>query len=161
MRGSIRRKKKSLHLIYSLYIITQTSKSLWPVMQVRTVLEPTYYTKWETDHKSQSSTHQGCCYFKKKKLLSDRKGSTENYFCCYRILQSHPWKTDHKPQLTIGGCKKGLPTHIANRTQRWGTILLNYTFKTLKNYLCRPIVETVPKTYRTPWRQWSPPYEQK
>ena len=25
--------------------------------------------------------------------------------------------------------KKGLPTHTANRLQRWGTILLNYDFK--------------------------------
>ena len=29
---------------------------------------------------------------------------------------------------TIFGSKKGLPTHTANRFQRWGTILLNYDF---------------------------------
>ena len=38
-------------------------------------------------------------------------------------------QTDHKPLLTIYGSKKGLPTHTANRLQRWGTILLNYTFE--------------------------------
>ena len=37
-------------------------------------------------------------------------------------------QTDHKPLLTIYGSKKGLPTHTANRLQRWGTILLNYNF---------------------------------
>ena len=37
-------------------------------------------------------------------------------------------QTDHKPLLTIFGSKKGLPTHTANRLQRWGTILLNYNF---------------------------------
>ena len=38
-------------------------------------------------------------------------------------------QTDHKPLLTIFGSKKGLPTHTANRLQRWGAILLNYDFK--------------------------------
>ena len=38
-------------------------------------------------------------------------------------------QTDHKPLLTVLGSKKGLPTHTANRLQRWGTILLNYNFK--------------------------------
>ena len=37
--------------------------------------------------------------------------------------------TLHKPLLTIFVSKKGLPTHTANRQQRWGTILLNYHFK--------------------------------
>ena len=37
-------------------------------------------------------------------------------------------QTDHMPLLTIFGLKKGLPTHTANRVQRWGTILLNYNF---------------------------------
>ena len=37
-------------------------------------------------------------------------------------------QTDNKPLLTIFGSKKGLPTHTANRLQRWGTILLNYDF---------------------------------
>ena len=37
--------------------------------------------------------------------------------------------TDHKPLLTIFGSKKGIPTHTANRLQRWSTILLNYNFK--------------------------------
>ena len=37
-------------------------------------------------------------------------------------------QTDHKPLITIFGSKKGLPTHTANRLQRWGTILLNYNF---------------------------------
>ena len=31
--------------------------------------------------------------------------------------------------FTIYGLKKGLPTHTANRLQRWSTILLNYDFK--------------------------------
>ena len=38
-------------------------------------------------------------------------------------------QTDHKPLLTIFGLQKGLPTHTANRLQRWSTILLNYNFK--------------------------------
>ena len=40
-------------------------------------------------------------------------------------------QTDHKPLLTIFGSKKGLPSHTANRLQKWGTILLNYNFKML------------------------------
>ena len=42
-------------------------------------------------------------------------------------------QTDHKPLLTIFGSKKDLPTHTANRLQRWGTILLNYNFQMEKN----------------------------
>ena len=38
-------------------------------------------------------------------------------------------QTDHRPLLSIFGSKKGIPTHTANRLQRWATILLNYTFK--------------------------------
>ena len=38
-------------------------------------------------------------------------------------------QTDHKPLLTIFGSKKGVPTHTANRLQRWSIILLNYNFK--------------------------------
>ena len=38
-------------------------------------------------------------------------------------------QTDHKPLLTIFGSKKGIPTHTANRLQRWSIILLNYNFK--------------------------------
>ena len=39
-------------------------------------------------------------------------------------------RTDRKPLLTIFGSKKGLSVYMANRLQRWGTILLNYNFKT-------------------------------
>ena len=38
-------------------------------------------------------------------------------------------QTDHKPQHTIFGSKKGLPMHTANWLQKWGTILLSYYFK--------------------------------
>lgn len=38
-------------------------------------------------------------------------------------------QTDHRPLLSIYGSKKGIPTHTANRLQRWGTELLNYNFK--------------------------------
>ena len=38
-------------------------------------------------------------------------------------------QTDHKPLVTIFGSKKGLPTYIANKLLRWGTILLNYDFQ--------------------------------
>ena len=38
-------------------------------------------------------------------------------------------QTDHKPLLTIFGSKKGIPTHTANRLQRWAVTLLNYQFK--------------------------------
>lgn len=37
-------------------------------------------------------------------------------------------QTDHRLLLTIFRLKKGLPTHMANRLQRWGTILLNYDY---------------------------------
>ena len=39
-------------------------------------------------------------------------------------------QTDHKPLITIFGSKKGLPVYTVNRLLRWGTILLNYNFKT-------------------------------
>ena len=39
------------------------------------------------------------------------------------------FQTNHHPPLSIIGLKKGIPTHSANRLQRWGTILLNYSFK--------------------------------
>ena len=38
-------------------------------------------------------------------------------------------QTDYKPLLPIFGSKKGVPTHSANRLQRWRVILLNYNFK--------------------------------
>ena len=38
-------------------------------------------------------------------------------------------QTDHKLLLLIFGAKKGVPTHSANRLQRWSVILLNYNFK--------------------------------
>ena len=38
-------------------------------------------------------------------------------------------QTDYKPLLIIFGSKKGIPTHTANRLQRWSIILLNYNFK--------------------------------
>ncbi|XP_026441989.1 uncharacterized protein K02A2.6-like, partial [Papaver somniferum] len=48
----------------------------------------------------------------------------------HRFLHGRHFKlqTDHKPLISIFGSKKGLPTHTANRLQRWGTILLNYDF---------------------------------
>ena len=36
---------------------------------------------------------------------------------------------DHCPLLAIFGSKKGIPTHTANRLQRWATMPLNYSFK--------------------------------
>lgn len=36
--------------------------------------------------------------------------------------------TDHKPLLTIFGSKKGIPTHTANRLQRWALVLMSYDF---------------------------------
>ena len=38
-------------------------------------------------------------------------------------------QTDHRPLQAIFGYKKGLSTQTANRSQRWGTILLNHDFK--------------------------------
>ena len=39
-------------------------------------------------------------------------------------------QTDHKSLITIFGSKKGQLIYTANRLLRWGTILLNYNFKT-------------------------------
>lgn len=36
--------------------------------------------------------------------------------------------TDHRPLLFIFGSKKGVPTHVANRIQRWAIILMAYDF---------------------------------
>ena len=38
-------------------------------------------------------------------------------------------QTDDHPLLAIFGSKKEIPTHTANRLQRWVTMLLNYSFK--------------------------------
>ena len=38
-------------------------------------------------------------------------------------------QTDHKPLLSIFGTKKVVPTHSANRLQKWSVNLLNYNFK--------------------------------
>lgn len=38
-------------------------------------------------------------------------------------------QTDHKPLLAIFGRKNGIPTHAANRLQRWAVILLAYDFE--------------------------------
>uniref|UniRef100_A0A914WIF7 RNA-directed DNA polymerase n=1 Tax=Plectus sambesii TaxID=2011161 RepID=A0A914WIF7_9BILA len=37
-------------------------------------------------------------------------------------------QTDHKPLLTIFGCRQGIPVYTANRLQRWATTLLGYDF---------------------------------
>ena len=49
----------------------------------------------------------------------------------YRYLHDRFFtlQTDHKPQITIFGSKKGLPIHTANRLLRCGTSLPNYSFK--------------------------------
>ena len=49
----------------------------------------------------------------------------------HRFIHGRPFllQTDHRPLLSIFGSKKGIPTHTANRLQRWGTCLLNYNFK--------------------------------
>ena len=46
----------------------------------------------------------------------------------YLLGRHFKLQTDHKLLIFIFGSKKGLPTHTANRLQRWGTILLNYDF---------------------------------
>ena len=48
-----------------------------------------------------------------------------------RFLHGRPFmlQTDHKPLLAIFGSKKGIPTHTANRLQRWAVALLNYQFR--------------------------------
>ena len=51
-------------------------------------------------------------------------------FHWYLHGRSFTLQTDHKPLITIFGSKKGLPIYTANRLLRWGTILLNYNFKT-------------------------------
>ena len=70
----------------------------------------------------------------------------------------HGWnftlQTDHKPLLTIFGSKKSLPTHTANRLQRWGTILLNHDFKMVypppnKFVLADGLSRLIPKIQRT------------
>ena len=38
-------------------------------------------------------------------------------------------QTDHKLFLLILGLKNGVPTHSANRLQRWSVILLNYNYE--------------------------------
>ena len=61
----------------------------------------------------------------------------ESFAIIYAIKKFHRFihgriftlQTDHKPLLTIFGSKKGIPTHTANRLQRWSIILLNYNFK--------------------------------
>ena len=67
-------------------------------------------------------------------------------FCCIRTTVSDDYISNtvyyrsnsslekncslhHYSPLLILGSKKGPLTHIANRFQRWGTILLNYNFK--------------------------------
>lgn len=37
--------------------------------------------------------------------------------------------TDHRPLLSIFGSKKGIPTHVANRIQRWAITLMAYDFE--------------------------------
>ena len=46
----------------------------------------------------------------------------------YLLGRHFKLQMDRKPLISIFGSKKGLPTHTANRLQRWGTILLNYDF---------------------------------
>lgn len=38
-------------------------------------------------------------------------------------------ETDHRPLLSIFGSTKGIPTHTANRLQRWALTLMAYDFK--------------------------------
>ena len=49
----------------------------------------------------------------------------------HQYLWGHTFKlvTDHKPLVTIFGSKKGIPTIIASRLQRWSIILSAYTYE--------------------------------
>ena len=49
----------------------------------------------------------------------------------HRYLHGRFFKlqTVHKPHLSIFGSKKKIPIYTTNRLLRWGTILLNHTFK--------------------------------
>ena len=70
-------------------------------------------------HKMPDEMNKPIAYALRTLLPAER-----NYSQIENVLQ-----TDHKPLLTIFSLKKGLPTHTANRLQRWGAILLNYDFK--------------------------------
>ena len=49
----------------------------------------------------------------------------------HQFLWGHTFQlvTDHKPLVTIFGSKKGIPTIIASRLQRWSIILSAYTYE--------------------------------
>ena len=49
----------------------------------------------------------------------------------HQFLWGHNFQlvTDHKPLITIFGSKKGIPTIIASRLQRWSIILSAYTYE--------------------------------
>ena len=49
----------------------------------------------------------------------------------HQFLWGHTFQlvTDHKPLVTIFGSKKGVPTIIASRLQRWSIILSAYTYE--------------------------------
>lgn len=59
--------------------------------------------------------------------------------------------TDRKPLLSIFGSRKGIPNYIANRLQRWATMLLGYDF-TIEYKSCRCII--APNGQSQAWK-WS------
>ena len=69
-----------------------------------------------------------------EKIFANRKRGSWGYICSLRVpplyLRS-TFPSTNRPQATTHHfrLKKGLPTHTANRLQRWGTMLLNYNFK--------------------------------
>ena len=90
-------------------------------------------------HKMPDGSHKPIAHASRTLLPAERNYSQiekESLGIIFAVTKFHRYihgrhfrlQTDHKPLLNIFGSKKGLPTHTANRLQRWGTILLNYNF---------------------------------
>ena len=94
---------------------------------VHTELEPALCINSKTAPSNLLHTHIGHFFQPPNYSMIEKKGVKKFHWFIH--CRKFALQTDHRSLLAILGPKKGLPTHTANRLQRWGTILLNYDFR--------------------------------
>ena len=78
-------------------------------------------------HEFENGTERPIAYASKT-LSSSEKNYSQIEREALSIIHKFTFLTDHKPLLTIFNPRKGIPTVVSSRLQRWAIILSAYTY---------------------------------